>query len=76
MAYEIASGMAYLHDTAGIIHRDLAARNILLTEDGHMKIADFGLSRATAGGTMATQAGKKVIVLLVSLRFAHVSNTF
>lgn len=58
MAYEIASGMAYLHDTAKIIHRDLACRNVLVTDDGHMKIADFGLSRAVVG-TMQTDRGRK-----------------
>jgi predicted Ser/Thr protein kinase len=58
MAYEISSGMAYLHDTAKIIHRDLACRNVLVTDDGHMKIADFGLSRAVVG-TMQTDRGRK-----------------
>jgi serine/threonine protein kinase len=60
MAYEIASGMAHLHDNAQIIHRDLACRNVLVTEDGHMKIADFGLSRAVVGANAGRTTSRAV----------------
>ncbi|ESO12788.1 hypothetical protein HELRODRAFT_62957, partial [Helobdella robusta] len=42
--YEIACGMNFLAEKH-IVHRDLASRNVLVTDDVHMKIGDFGLSR-------------------------------
>ncbi|KAI5559280.1 hypothetical protein BDE02_17G099400 [Populus trichocarpa] len=44
IAIETASALAYLH-TSDVIHRDVKTTNILLDNDFHVKVADFGLSR-------------------------------
>ncbi|XP_047315293.1 integrin-linked protein kinase 1-like [Impatiens glandulifera] len=46
-ALDIARGMNYLHERKpeAIIHRDLEPSNILLDDSGHLKVADFGVSK-------------------------------
>lgn len=41
---QLIEGIAYLHKQ-GIMHRDIKGGNLLLTKDGVLKIADFGLAR-------------------------------
>lgn len=42
--HQMLSGLGYLHRT-GILHRDMKGSNILLTAQGDLKLADFGLAR-------------------------------
>jgi len=41
---EIILGLEYLHNS-GVIYRDLKPENILLTDDGHICMTDFGISK-------------------------------
>jgi len=41
---EIVLGLEYLHNS-GVIYRDLKPENILLTDDGHICMTDFGISK-------------------------------
>ena len=44
MIEEILRGLQFLHGQ-GILHRDLKPSNILVDIEGHLKVADFGISR-------------------------------
>ncbi|PGH09306.1 STE/STE20/YSK protein kinase [Blastomyces parvus] len=43
IARELAEGLRAIHD-AGIIHRDVKAANVLIHEEGHLQICDFGVA--------------------------------
>jgi serine/threonine protein kinase len=53
---EICKGLAYAHDVVhpetgeplGIVHRDVSPPNVLVSRNGEVKLADFGLAKAAS----------------------------
>lgn len=57
IAIQVAQGIEAAHDQH-IIHRDIKPQNMLISKDGKVKVADFGIARAVSSQTMnATVVG-------------------
>jgi serine/threonine-protein kinase len=52
----VLAGLSSAHD-AGFVHRDIKPENVLITNDGHIKVTDFGLARVISDTPVSDSTG-------------------
>ena len=59
LAAAVADGLAFAHEH-GLVHRDVKPQNVLLSENGSVKVTDFGIARSLDVEHGVTQTGTVV----------------
>ena len=59
-AIQVADALARAH-AARIVHRDLKPANIIVSEDGRVRLLDFGLAKLTAAADIDSEAGTETM---------------
>lgn len=59
---QLLNGLYYIHSN-NVLHRDMKAANILITKNGTLKLADFGLARAISMAKGPNRYTNRVVTL-------------
>ncbi|MGJ5814396.1 serine/threonine protein kinase [Paludibaculum fermentans] len=55
---QVLQGLAHAH-SLGVLHRDIKPANIMISDDGHVKVTDFGIARVL-GSSRLTRVGSVI----------------